>query len=98
MKKLRLKALELGAKEVLTRAQLRNILGGSCTLNSDCGVFHYCYMGNCYDSNTPPPVGGSGGSGGSGGTGGCTDGSSLCTCKGIYYGCQTSSACSTLCA
>jgi len=28
MKKLKLKALELGAKEVLTRAQLKNVLGG----------------------------------------------------------------------
>jgi len=29
MKKLQLKALEFGAKEVLTRAQLRNVMGGS---------------------------------------------------------------------
>jgi hypothetical protein len=28
MKKLKLKALELGANEVLTRAQLKNVLGG----------------------------------------------------------------------
>lgn len=28
MKKLKLKALELGAKEVLSRAQLKNVLGG----------------------------------------------------------------------
>lgn len=29
MKKLKLKALELGAKEVLSRAQLKNVLGGA---------------------------------------------------------------------
>jgi hypothetical protein len=29
MKKLKLKALELGAKEVLSRDQLKNVLGGS---------------------------------------------------------------------
>ena len=28
MKKLKLKALELGANEVLTRAQLKNVVGG----------------------------------------------------------------------
>jgi len=44
MKKLQLKALQLGAKEVLSRAQLKNVLGGSgsggsgsktCTLRCD---------------------------------------------------------------
>lgn len=29
MKKLQLKALELGAREVLTRTQLKNVMGGS---------------------------------------------------------------------
>lgn len=47
MKKLKLKALDLGANEVLSRAQLKNILGGdgsgggsgntTCTATADCG-------------------------------------------------------------
>lgn len=43
MKKLQLKALELGATEVLTRAQLKNVLGGDGTcavLNADGGTNH----------------------------------------------------------
>lgn len=40
MKKLKLRAMELGAKEVLTRAQLMNVLGGilpgKCTVTQTC--------------------------------------------------------------
>lgn len=41
MKKLKLRAMELGAKEVLTRAQLKNVLGGiappgKCTVTQTC--------------------------------------------------------------
>lgn len=42
MKKLKLRALDLGAKEVLTRTQLKNVLGGGglvSTTSVDC----YCY-------------------------------------------------------
>jgi Cys-rich repeat protein len=51
MKKLKLKALELGAMELLTRTQLKNVLGGDdygivictqCTSDSDCGYGHVC--------------------------------------------------------
>jgi len=39
MKKLKLKALELGATEMLTRTQLKNVLGGSTMIVSG----HACY-------------------------------------------------------
>ncbi len=45
MKKVKLKALEAGAKELLSREQLKNVLGGSgsgggtCS-NNVCGVFY----------------------------------------------------------
>lgn len=45
MKKLQLKALELGAKEVLSRVQLKNVLGGSGS-GSGSGTFS-CYGGPC---------------------------------------------------
>ena len=38
MKKLKLKALELGANEVLTRAQLKNVLGGSGGITTTTGI------------------------------------------------------------
>ena len=38
MKKLKLKALELGANEVLTRAQLKNVLGGSGGITTTTGT------------------------------------------------------------
>jgi hypothetical protein len=44
MKKLKLKALELGAKEILTREQLKNIIGG------DGGGCSSCEFTGC-DSN-----------------------------------------------
>ena len=42
MKKLKLKALELGANEVLTRAQLKNVLGGSGGITTTTGQFEDC--------------------------------------------------------
>lgn len=48
MKKLKLRATELGAKEVLTNEQLKNIVGGTanerayCKLNIDCPPGEYC--------------------------------------------------------
>jgi len=40
MKKLKLKALDLGANQVLTREQMKNVLGGACMLGIDNPVFH----------------------------------------------------------
>ncbi|WP_341841542.1 hypothetical protein [Chitinophaga caseinilytica] len=43
MKKLQLKALDLGAKEILSREQLRNVLGGNGSDGgSDAGSFSTC--------------------------------------------------------
>jgi len=44
MKKLKLKAIKLAAKEVLTRDQLKNIIGGDGS--GDCGsnCFGTCYI------------------------------------------------------
>ncbi|HEY4326118.1 MAG TPA: hypothetical protein VGN20_19165 [Mucilaginibacter sp.] len=50
MKKLQLKALEIGAKEVLSRAQLKNVLGGTGTDTSGPGYFKCCPGG---DKNSP---------------------------------------------
>lgn len=43
MKKLKLKALELGASELLTRQQLKNVMGGSGSGGSSCEVSVNCY-------------------------------------------------------
>jgi hypothetical protein len=63
MKKLQLKALALGAAEVLTRAQLRNVLGGvnapgpgdcptGCSNLNPCPVNSpYCLSTTCTDNN-----------------------------------------------
>lgn len=54
MKKLKLKALELGATELLTREQLKNVIGGSGSGSgaggsgmSVCGVGPACRMISC---------------------------------------------------
>jgi len=51
MKRLKLKAFELGATEMLTRAQLKNVLGGEVELtvapgdSGECSAWHNsCYM------------------------------------------------------
>jgi hypothetical protein len=49
MKKLRLKALELGAKEVLSRAQLKNVLGGSGSGSGSGSGFGSGGFGDCGD-------------------------------------------------
>jgi hypothetical protein len=41
MKKIKLKALYLGAREILSREQLRNITGGAC-YETDCPVGYIC--------------------------------------------------------
>jgi hypothetical protein len=49
MKKLKLNALQLGATEVLTRAQLKNVLGGDGSGATLCGIeTEVCYT----DPNT----------------------------------------------
>jgi hypothetical protein len=64
MKKLRLKALDLCAREILSREQMRSINGGCGTL-ADCDDDYYCGTdGNCQYAGIP----GSGNSGGSGGS------------------------------
>ena len=62
MKKLELKAKEFGAKEMLTRAQLRKVLGGGggaqgthCTYSSECISNLSCIKGAC------EPIGSDGG-------------------------------------
>lgn len=60
MKKLKLKALELGAKEVLTRKQLKNVLGGAGSgsgSGSGGGNYPTCpptscdtFLNKCHDS------------------------------------------------
>lgn len=65
MKQLKLKALELGGKEVLTRAQLKNILGGSGNGGNSCsatGCGQTCYCDSdsgtnvCWASYDPEEV------------------------------------------
>ena len=49
MKKLKLKALELGATEVLTREQMKNLLGGNSRADGDfCGTGSGC-SGTCIE-------------------------------------------------
>ncbi len=58
MKKLKLKALELGATELLTREQLKSIIAGSgpescpdnaCQTYDDCPGDEICQSANCPD-------------------------------------------------
>ena len=88
MKKLRLSALELGAKEVLTRDQLKKVLGGagspcSATVTCNSGVTISCSCSNgggCYAGDEQVScacdVAMSGGSGQSTDTYKCPSGSS----------------------
>jgi hypothetical protein len=48
MKKLRLKVLSLGAREILSREQLRSITGGACQNDGDCEGGAYCSSGQCW--------------------------------------------------
>lgn len=63
MKKLKLRAMEFGAKEVLTRDQLKMVTGG-CSSSSECqsaygGSSHCNAFGVCEGGSAPP--GGTGG-------------------------------------
>lgn len=91
MKKLKLRAIELGAKEILSREQLKMILGGddgsagtSCTADSDCQGGMKCCMttdGSSIKICTLPA-----GNGGcpTHGVSGC---STKCTVSGVQVGC-----------
>jgi hypothetical protein len=63
MKKLQLKALSLGAREILSREQLRSINGG-CSNDDDCSAGGYCQNGSCWGNWGGSDIGGSGGGGG----------------------------------
>jgi len=80
MKKLKLKALELGAMEVLTRSQLKSIMGGDgCTSDADCPPSAYCSNSNgnvCVDRGGSYIIG----SGGSGVSGGGSDPTTPASC------------------
>jgi len=70
MKKLRLKALSLGAREILNREQLKAVTGG-CFTDTDCG------SGGSCDTNSNQCTGGPSG-------GSCLPGQSqcgICGCK-----------------
>ena len=89
MKKLRLKALSLGAKEILNREQLKAISGG-CTTSQDCGaLLPVCSSGTCVASgggNSSPT------SGYASGDVPCIPGTAICG----NCGCQTPGDCNNL--
>lgn len=85
MKKLKLKALALGATEILTREQLKSIMGG-CFADSDCPSGQKCNSGATGgDGGCYTPTGGIPGIGGSGSSS-CPAGTHFCS----SYGCTTS--------
>lgn len=52
MKALKLKALELGAREILSRDQMKNVSGGAgCQSDADCPPGLVCYEGLCVDGD-----------------------------------------------
>lgn len=111
MKKLKLKALELGAHEILTRTQLKTILGGgfgsgSCdAMNPHCAVISgetgVCISGLCtYGVGGPGGGSGSGSGGGGIGVGTCGESQVRCSCaeSGADLGCAANSEeCSLAC-
>jgi hypothetical protein len=80
MKKLRLKALSLGAREILSREQLRSITGG-CDNNVPCPGGEWCDAGICRQ------YGGTGGASASGGSG-CPTGEVPCGNCGCQSQCN----------
>jgi hypothetical protein len=83
MKKLRLKALSLGAREILDREQLKRIVGG-CSSDADCTA-GYCNTatGDCV-------------SGGDGSDNGSVSGCDTFTPPCGICGCQSPQACAEL--
>lgn len=88
MKKLKLKALELSAEEMLTREQLKNVLGGSGDDGSGCSATTYCYK-ETYDSDTRKWVKTKNGEVSCTGTTTCTSGTSSVTCDGSTSSCTS---------
>lgn len=85
MKKLKLKALSLGAREILSREQLRSITGGSCASADGCAINEYCDESD----NCVPLEGGYSGSGAGGGSGSGSQMECYCQtfcCGNVYYG------------
>jgi hypothetical protein len=82
MKKLRLRALSLGAKEILSREQLRAVIGGDCNDRGDCGGYE------CIDGHCAPPASGTG-------SNECPDGELPCFVPHTaqYCGCLSQSQC-----
>jgi hypothetical protein len=104
MKKLRLKALSLGAREILSREQLRTITGGQCSTDNDCPSGSVCTSLN--ECSSDPYSGGSGqGSGSgdpcyatSGDMGTCPIGTATCHCGSSDMGCLSATDCGgTIC-
>jgi hypothetical protein len=104
MKKLKLKALSLGAREILTREQLRSIhgAGDACSDARDCGALEgHCVNGYCQSST----VGGGSASGGgnvyatsSGDQGTCSGTQYPCSCGNTSLGCLDPGQCTaTVC-
>lgn len=84
MKKLRLKALSLGAREILSREQLKRVIGGGCQNANDCPLDYFCDLnGVCEysgipDGSTPSTASGTG----------CDYGYVKCDCTSSYsYDC-----------
>ena len=84
MKKLKLQALELGATEVLSRSQMKNVLGGTMDPPSGCGSpsdTGGCSTAACKrDVGTCKDVEG---------TCGSSDHGTKCTCAVIGVGCES---------
>lgn len=55
MKKLKLKALNLGADEILTRAQLKNVVGGDATFSVQT-IYRCCSVNDPTDCGDCLPV------------------------------------------
>jgi len=90
MKKLRLKALSLGAREILNREQLKAISGG-CTTDQDCGaLLPVCSGGSCV------AAGGGTIPSGSSADPTCPSGYYTCFCGLSNMGCLTPDECSHL--
>ncbi len=80
MKKLRLKALSLGAREILSREQLKAVTGG-CSADGDCQG-GWCDAGVCHAYGS-----GYGDNGSGSGSGSCREGFTYCNSS---CGCQQS--------
>jgi hypothetical protein len=88
MKKLKLKALSLGAREILSREQLKSITGG-CSMATDCAVGQTCNQNNeCEDDPNGPS-----GLSGFGSMSGCPTGTPECYCGSTMIGCLDPSVC-----